>query len=132
MPGKIDIRNTDFDFLADGVRATATKTTTTTIDYKIVDANAYVSGGLILTDKSVFGDYFAIEIIDKDNVLGYGYNTVLQTYIRKWYIDPDQHTELEVPYAGKPPTNTYLRLKYTSIGTTDDVDVAVVYHMHVE
>lgn len=132
MPGKIDVKNTDFDFLADGVRATATKNTTTTIDYKIIDTNAYISGGRILTNKAIFGDYFAIEIIDKDNVLGYGYNTVLQTYVRKWYVDPVNHSELEAPYAGKPPFNTYLRLTYTSTGTTDDVDVAVVYHLHLE
>lgn len=132
MPGKIDIRNSDFDFLADGVRATATKNSSTIIDYKLIDANAYISGGLILSKNAEFGDYFKIEIIDKDNVLGYGANLVLQTYIRKWYIDPDHHTELEVPYAGKPPLNTYLRLTYTSTGTVNDVDVAVVYHMHLE
>lgn len=132
MPGKIDIRNNDFDFHGDGISGVATKNSTTTFDFKIVEDNCYCSGGEIIVKDAEHGDYIKIEIVDVDNILGYGYNTVLQTYLQKWFVDYRGKNILEVPYAGYIYRNLYLRLKYTSVGTTNDVKVAVNYSFHLE
>lgn len=132
MPGKIDIRNTDFDFYGDGFSGTATKNTTTNFDFKVTKDMCYCSGGEIIVKDAEHGDYIKIEVIDKDNVLGYGANTVLQVYLEKWHVDYHGKNVLEVPYAGKIPNGVYLRLKYTSMSSTTDVKVAVNYSFHVE
>lgn len=132
MPGSIDIRNNDFDFYGSGVSGVATKDTTTSFDFKITKDNCYCSGGEIIVKDAEHGDYIRIEVVDIDNTLGYGANAVLQTYLVKWHVDYHGKSSLEVPYAGHIYQNLYLRLKYTSAGTTNDVKVAVNYRFHIE
>lgn len=132
MPGKIDIRNNDFDFYGDGFSGMATKNTVTTFDFKITKDNCYCSGGEIIVQNAEHGDHIKIDVVDVDNIFGYGANAVLQTYLAKWYIDYRGKNVLEVPYAGYVYENLYLRLKYTSVGTTNDVKVAVNYSFHIE
>lgn len=132
MPGKVDIRNTDFDFYGDGIFGTATKNSTTDFDYKIPLDDIYINGGEVTTKDSTIGDCIKIQIVDRDNILGYGANTVLKTYLEKWYINPNGRMVLDVPYAGQVPKNLYLRVKYTSTGTDTDVKIAVNYFMHIE
>lgn len=132
MPGKIDIRNNDFNFYGNGLAGVATKNTTTNFDFKIDKGQCYCSGGEIVVKDAEHGDYIEIQVIDIDNILGYGANTVLQTYLKRWYIDYRGKNVLEVPYAGRIYENLYLRLMYTSASTTNDVRVAVNYSFHVE
>lgn len=132
MPGKIDIRNNEFDFYGNGITGVATKGTTTTFDLKIDKDNCYCSGGEIIVKDAEHGDYIRIEIVDVDNILGYGANTVLNVYLSKWFIDYRGKNVLEVPYAGYIYENLYLRLKYTSTGSTYDVKVAANYNFHIE
>lgn len=132
MPGKIDIRNNDFDFYGNGTNGTATKNTTTTFDLKIDKDKCYCSGGEIIVKDAEHGDFIEIQIIDIDNILGYGANTVLQTYLKKWFIDYRGKNVLEVSYAGRIYENLYLRLKYTSVSSTTDVKMAVNYYFHLE
>lgn len=132
MPGKIDIRNNDFDFYGNGVHGTATKNTTTSFDFKVDKDECYCSGGEIIVKDAEHGDYIEIQVIDLDNIFGYGAGAVLATYLKKWFVDYRGKNVLEVPYAGYIYKNLYLRLKYTSIGTTNDVKVAVNYSFHIE
>lgn len=128
----LDLRN-KFDFDAQGVLGTVTKNTTTSIDFKIVDTGGvYINGGTLLLQDHVWGDWFEIQIIDIDNILGYGANTVLKNYIKKWYVHPDMPClELEAEYAGHILKDLYLRCKYHSVGTTNNVKVALNYKMHI-
>lgn len=120
----------DFDFQGNGVLATATKTTTTDIDLVVPSPGMYVNGGEVYAKDAVIGDYIVCQVIDKDNVLGYGANTVLKQWITKWYIIPDTKMELSTPYAGFIPAGVYMRTKYTSIGTTNDVTLLGNYFFH--
>ena len=132
MPGKIDLRNNDFDFKGQGLSAVAYKNSTTNIDFKIPEDFLYINGGELLTKDNEFGDYIEMEIIDKDNVLGYGSGTILQTYIKNWYVSPTNKNVVEVPYGGVVPKDLYIRVKYTSVGTVNDVKVALNFFMHKE
>lgn len=126
----LDIRN-KFDYSEHAVLGTATKDSTTNIDYKVTGDNEYVQGGQILFKNAEWGDYIKAQVVDVDNVLGYGANTVLNEYIHKRYVHPDlKKSELEVPYAGKVPQNTYLRIVYVSVGAVLNVNVAVNYKIH--
>jgi hypothetical protein len=132
MPGKTDIRNNDFDFYGDGLAGIAVKNSTTSFDFKITKDNCYCSGGEIIVQDAAHGDYIKIEIVDKDNILGYGAGAVLQTYLEKWYVDYNGKNVLDVPYAGYIYQNLYVRLKYTSVSTTTDPHIAVNYTFHIE
>lgn len=123
----------DFMFNGDGILATATKNTTTSIDFKIpgtLGTFRYINGAVVITNKAVFGDWSSSSIVDIDNLLGYGAGTVLASYVTKWYINPSNEMNIETPYAGKIPAGMYIRIIYHSVGTTDDVGVAINYRLH--
>jgi len=124
----------DFMFDGDAILATCTKTTTTNVDFKVGTADGgfhYINGAVAFTDKAVMGDYASSSIIDKDNILGYGANTVLSSYIAKWYINPNMQLDIATPYAGKILNGLYIRTTYTSVGTVDDVKLAINYRFHL-
>ena len=124
----------DFQFDGDAILATCTKNTSTNVDFKVGTAGTgfhYINGAVAFTDKAVMGDYASSSIIDIDNILGYGANTVLSSYIAKWYINPNMQLDISTPYAGKILNGLYIRTTYTSVGTVDDVKLAVNYRFHL-
>ena len=125
----LDLRN-KFDFAGNKIAGTATKNTTTNIDFKM-PADSWLDGGMILVKDHVKGDYFIIEIVDIDNILGGGAGAILKTYVN-WYVHPDLPClQVETNYAGKVLKNLYLRVKYTSVGTVNNVWVAANYRLNV-
>lgn len=120
-----------FTFIGDGLTGTVVKNTTTSFDYKVTTENTYLSGAELIWDSATFGDYVQFEIIDIDNVLGYGENVVLAEYIKKWYISPDSNCKKVMsPYAGLIPVNTYIRVKYTNTSVNTDQLIAVNIYLH--
>jgi hypothetical protein len=113
-----------------GVIATATAGTTTNIDLKLVD-DCFITGGVLRTNAATFGDHATFQVIDIDNILGYGANTILGQYNTNWYMCSDRQTQVDEnsPYPAKILANLYLRVKYTSIGSTD-VIVCLNYRLH--
>lgn len=103
---------------------TATKNSTTTHDFKITESGLYLMGGVLHTANQVLGDLISFVIIDIDNVLGFGANTVLSDYMKEYPVDPSGKTEFisESITESTIPQNTYCRLSYKSIGTTSDVE----------
>lgn len=121
----------EFDYHGDGVIGTATKESTTNIDFKVEDNNCIVDGGEIIFKDATWGDYIKVEVVDKDGI-SYPAGTVLKTYIPKRYLHPDiGKSDLNVPYAGHVPNGMYIRVKYTSVGTVNDVKVAINFWLHI-
>lgn len=123
----------DFQFNGDGILATVTKNTTTNVDFQVPGTAGtfkYINGAIVMTKDAEFGDHASAVIIDKDNILGYGADTVLATYVTKWYINPGQEFNIETPYAGKLLAGLYVRVAYTSVGTTTDPKIAINYRLH--
>lgn len=114
----------------DAVKGTATALSTTSIDLKMLDDN-FITGAILIASGVTFGDYVQFQVVDVDNVLGYGVNTILGTYINKWYLKSDRQEQFNesLVYPAKLPALVYLRLKYTSTGTTP-VEVAINYRLH--
>lgn len=123
----------DFDFAGDGVLASVPKGTLANIDYKILSSafpnGVYLNGGEMMTQNAVLGDWIDVAIVDKDSVT-YPAGTILKTYIRKWYVDPVKSLSVKTPYAGLIPASMYIRIRYTSVGTVLDPQVAINYFLH--
>lgn len=113
-----------------GMSQTAPAGTTTNIDLKLVDDH-FMSGGILRTLNSAFGDTATFQVVDIDNVMGYGAGCILGQYATNWYMRSDSQEQVNesTPYPVKLPAGLYLRLVYTSIGTTD-VTVAIIYRLH--
>lgn len=81
----------------------------------------WIDGGKAFFDVGHAGDaVIEVAIVDKDNVLGYGANTVLKTYHddecdlenQGWYIYPTRPLEIEtLGYYGQIPSELYLVIK---------------------
>lgn len=106
---------------------TATAGQTTYLSTRI-NAERYSNGVQILLKNHVFGDCLDLEIVDVDNILGYGNNIVLDRFGDEWYVDPS--TSLQsgtiVSYPGRISAGLYIRVTYYSVGT---VDVQVLMNM---
>lgn len=92
----------------------------------------YVNGGRLVTDgNAVFGDWVEFQIVDHDNLLGYGVDTVLANWIPKWMVDWKSASEtVQTPYAGCPPIGMYFRMTYHSAGNIP-VGFSVNYLIHI-
>ena len=103
---------------------TATKTTDTTHDFLIPTNVIAIKGANAFYINAAIGDYVKVTMVDVDNVLGYGAGTVLGTFINKWFIPTDGILFIDnVSISLIPVAGLYLRFKYTSVGTVNDVDV---------
>jgi len=120
--------NTSYTFLGDATSGIAVAGTTTDIDFKI-DGSYMIFGVELIYDGAADGDYAAFQIVDKDNVVGYGAGVVLNEWVKKWYIPSSEKRWKTVSdMATKLPAGLYARLKYTSVGSTD-VPIKINYSM---
>lgn len=113
-----------------GQMFTAAKGVMTTQDLQIVD-DLLVDGGVIIADGVVFGDTIDCQVVDVDNVFGYGAGVVLGQYITNWYLTTgNSRWDFTIPYPAKLLAGLYVRINYHSIGTEIDVKVAINYKFH--
>jgi len=99
--------------------------TTADIDYKMVQLTYQgvnkdsVFDGVEYYAKSADNfDEISFQVVDVDNILGYGANFVLEEFGDKVFIMPDSHVLLRF-YRSAIVPNLYIRAKYKSTGTTD-------------
>lgn len=107
-----------------GFNFTAPKNSTSDND-KLLPVK-YLRGAGIECEDHEFGDSITVQIVDADNILGYGAGFVLNEF----------GNEVQIPVSGlfkvlsesisnAIPTGVYIRMKYKSVGTTNDVKVRV-------
>lgn len=111
--------NTSYTFLGDAVSGTALAGQSTNIDYKL-DGKYMIFGAELLFTAACDGDYVSFQLVDIDNVLGYGAGLVLSTWVRKWFV-PSKSDRWKVTseMTGQLPSGVYARLVYTSTGSVD-------------
>lgn len=117
---------------------TMTKNTTTDKDWKMPqlayqgqNKQSVMDGIEFFCDKAVLGDKITFQVIDIDNVLGYGPNIVLDEFGKDWYVMPG-NTETIRLYKAKLIKDVYIRVKYTSVGTVDDVKFVCNLFRHMD
>jgi len=88
------------------------------IDLAMTD-DVFVTGGKLRVKNANFGDTVCLQVVDVNNVLGFGANLVLAQFITNWGLvdDQEQQFDEDSPYPAKVPAGLYLRLVYTSTGT---------------
>lgn len=112
-----------------GISGVATAGATTNIDLKLTDDH-FITGGVMRTLTSAFGDYATFQVIDIDGVFAPA-GTVLGQYTTNWYMRSDAQEQINenIPYPAKIFAGLYLRVIYTSIGSSD-VAVNIMYRLH--
>ena len=112
-----------FKFTADAGQAT---THEWAAPYDII-----IDGGAMSTIGASLGDSVSLQVIDKDNILGYGANTVLGQYVTNWFMNPQESVQINFQngYPAKIVGGLYLRAIYYSVGGTD-VEVILNYRLH--
>lgn len=110
-----------------GYHMTATKNSTTTHDLLLTKAYALKGGVAYFGPGCTEKDYMKCQIIDIDNILGFGNNVVLDEYISKWYVHPLMAMVAEdVSIATLPAPGLYFRTIYTSdASATEDASLSI-------
>jgi hypothetical protein len=130
LPQLSHFASTNVNSASQGLRATAAFGTATNIDLLLTD-DSFLTGGVLRTSGSAFGDHATFQVVDVDNIIGYGAGAVLGQYVTSWYMrsDAEEQVNENAAYPAKVIAGLYLRVVYTSVGTSD-VDVAVMYRLH--
>ena len=120
------------------INQTVTKNQLTNIDWLIpqtaylgTNKQSYMDGIEYLADKAVAGDYMKFQIVDVDNILGYGAGFVADEFGDDWGVMPNTPTTIRL-YKAKLIPGLYIRIKYTSTGTTDDVTFVANLFRHMD
>lgn len=120
------------------VNQTITKNTTTNIDWLIpqtvyqgVNKQSYMDGIEYYAKDAEVGDHLTFQVIDKDNVLGYGANFVADEFGSEWAAIPDTSNVIKL-YKAKLIPGLYIRIIYTSTGTTNDIKLICNLFRHMD
>lgn len=116
-------RTTDFDADKLAIRAKgvisgqAAAGTQTVFEYMFTE-DRIITGGQLMLEGQVYGDKVHLEFVDVDNMLGYGYNVVLDRFVDGWYTDwlSCQQPRPKVEYPALVLMGLYLRIIYVSVG----------------
>lgn len=122
----------DLDANFQGAQYTPTKGSSTNCDLHVTDDHI-ADGGRIITLNATAGDNVDVKVIDIDNVLGYGANTVLKQFVTAWPIFPgDNIWDFSVNYPAKIYSGLYIRIVYHSVGGEGDPTPSLLmgYRLH--
>ena len=127
-----------FQMQADAVTDTIPFGTLKNIDFKIENhgietyTTKYLAGAEIKTKNGADGDYAVSQIIDIDNVLGYGENFIIKSYVRKKFMFPDKVQTIIGTAPGAIPVGLYIRVVYHSVGTSVDPTIYINYDIKLK
>jgi hypothetical protein len=86
---------------------------TKNIDF-LISAERYINGGRLLVNNIGPNDKITFQVVDNDNVMGFGVGVVLDEFIKDYFIPETGNLEVRLDYPAKIFAGLYLRLKYTS------------------
>lgn len=131
LTNTVDMSSKVVNFNGQGVKGVVDANTTASIDLKMLDDN-FITGGMLSVKDAAFGDTVTLQVIDKDNILGYGANVVLRQFITNWYIMSDTQLQLnlDLSYPAKVLSGLYLRAVYTSTSESVSPVVVINYYLH--
>lgn len=115
-----------------GIAGTAGADSTTDIDWRFPEER-WITGGIFAVNNGNWGDSATIQIIDIDNVLGYGANVVLDTFAENYGVMSDQQFQgdIECPYVALIPAGLYIRIKYTNTSESTAAQILLNLHSHI-
>jgi hypothetical protein len=109
---------------------TAAAGTTTNGDHKVTEGRLF-DGIALLVKDAAWGDSLKLQVVDVDNVIGYGAGAVLDEFATNWLIDPQHYNQGQwrLEYSAEVPAGLYIRTVYTSVGEVN-VSVGVNMFLH--
>jgi len=119
---------TGHNFFKKGIHGAAAAGQTTDFYLKFSSVMYLPGGGYRVGPTVACGDYIGVQIVDKDNILGYGPGLVLGTFIDTDFCWPEKQWEVLTNDAKAIPPGIYLRMRYVSTGA-EAVDVVGWYSM---
>lgn len=131
-PGNVEaFDNKAVMFNAKGISSDVSAGTTANIDLKIT-GDHLLTGAILLTNNSNFGDYISFQVVDVDNIMGLGVNMVLKQFVTNWYMLSDQQKQIDfsINYPAKLIDGLYIRLVYTSTSQDVSPKVSINYMLH--
>lgn len=129
-PAKVsDFEASKLNFNGQGLIGTAIAGQSTPLDFQITD-DCLLTGAILLSKNSVFGDHINLQIVDVDGLLAPA-GTVLNQFVTSWYLADDiqKQLDMQVAYPAKIYAGLYIRVVYISTGN-NDVDLAINYTLH--
>jgi hypothetical protein len=113
--------NGQYEVKATGYSGTATLGTTTNVDFAIGAEDRYINGISLFLKDHVWGDTLNLSVVDVDNIYGYGAGLVLKTFGINWNVNDQTQSQGSTifNYVARIPAGIYIRIVYTSTGTTD-------------
>jgi hypothetical protein len=121
---KMDLDAQRFAPYLDAFNFNPTGAGTTQTTYKVPVNIVYVAIKTSLAGQTN-GDYAKVELVDVDNVLGFGAGTVLATPVVKQYVSQDPMNEFDILYPRYVMANLYIRVSYTSANSLSNVRLYV-------
>jgi hypothetical protein len=109
----------------DTVAADSTKS----IDYQITEER-YINGGKLIVKNMGDDDKITFQVVDKDNVLGFGAGVVLDEFIKDFYLPLNESLNVQLDYPARIMAGLYLRLIYTNTNTTETATVKCNLYLH--
>lgn len=89
----------------------------TQLAYQGVNKKSYFDGVQYYAKDAEVGDYVQFQVVDVDNVLGYGAGFVVEEFGDTWYVGPDALEDIRL-FKSAYVAGLYIRVKYTSTGTS--------------
>lgn len=111
---KIDpIAASTVQFEGDGMLIEGVAGESVATDFQMTSSKI-LTGAWWKTKNSYWGDYITMQIVDVDNILGFGAGTILNQFIKKWYMI-DELVMSERANGSLLPAGLYIRIIYTSV-----------------
>lgn len=97
----------------------ANQSAITTFDFENTD-DCLLNGAMLFVNGGEFGDKISAQVFDKNNVMGYGANIVLNQFITDWCIAPFENKQFDIQsiYPAKIYAGLFIRAIYSSVGTS--------------
>jgi hypothetical protein len=105
-----------------GISSTISAGTTNNVDH-LVSAQRYINGCHLILDGHAIGDTLKFQVVDVNNILGYGAGVVLNEFATNWQVVTDKQDQgvFKIEYPARINAGLYIRIRYTSTGEQDVV-----------
>jgi len=113
--------NGQYEVKATGFRGTALPGQTTAIDFAVGNEDRHINGIRLILKDHAEADTLGLQVVDVDNVLGYGAGLVLKTFGITWNVDEtksDQGRDI-FNFVARLPAGVYIRINYVSTGAVN-------------
>jgi hypothetical protein len=107
-----------FRFRGASFSGTVSAESTADLDYEITQER-WINGGRLLVSNIGQEDKITFQVVDKNNILGFGAGVVLDEFIKDYFVPDTGNLEVKLDYPAKIIAGLFLRLKYTNSNSSD-------------